>query len=197
MKFCIRRLLLVAGFVVAFTLLSLFPFAQTTNEKQISQNLVPQSQVAGITSPGLPIRLKIPTINVNANIQELGVNSKEEMDVPSNIIDVGWYKLGTVPGEQGNAVIDGHLDGKNGEAGVFANLSKLKKGEKIYIEDDKGTTITFAVRESRAYDPGYAADIFISSNSAHLNLITCNGVWDKNKKSYSKRLVVFADLIRE
>jgi hypothetical protein len=28
----------------------------------------------------------------------------------------------------------------------------------------------------------------------HLNLITCGGVWDKVGKSYSNRIVVFADM---
>jgi len=32
-----------------------------------------------------------------------------------------------------------------------------------------------------------------SDAKAHLNLITCEGVWDKVSKSYSKRLVVFTD----
>jgi hypothetical protein len=37
--------------------------------------------------------------------------------------------------------------------------------------------------------------LFLGSNDkAHLNLITCDGVWDVTKKSYSKRLVVFADI---
>jgi LPXTG-site transpeptidase (sortase) family protein len=145
-------------------------------------------------SPGLPVVLTIPTIKVNAGIQQLGVNSKGEMDVPSNSTDVGWFKLGSRPGEKGSAVIDGHFDGKNGKAGVFFNLYKLKKGDKLYVKDDKGITTTFIVRESHAYDPGYAEDVFSSNDNAHLNLITCDGVWDGSKKSYSKRLVVFTDI---
>lgn len=118
------------------------------------------------------------------------------MAVPSNIVDVGWFNLGPRPGEKGSAVIAGHFDGENGEAGVFANLDNLKVGDKLYIEDDKGTTTSFMVRESRMYNPGYADDVFSSSDGAHLNLVTCDGVWDGVKKSYSKRLVVFADIIR-
>lgn len=65
----------------------------------------------------------------------------------------------------------------------------------MYIEDTKGAVLAFVVRESRNYDPGYAGEVFTQSESAHLNLITCYGAWDEAKKSYSKRLVVFADAV--
>jgi LPXTG-site transpeptidase (sortase) family protein len=116
------------------------------------------------------------------------------MEVPSNAVDVGWFDLGPRPGEKGSAVIAGHFDGENGGVGVFNNLYKLKKGDKLYVEDDKGTTLLFVVRESRIYNPGYADEVFSRNDSAYLNLITCDGVWDKAKKSYSERLVVFTDI---
>ncbi|HUD05151.1 MAG TPA: class F sortase [Patescibacteria group bacterium] len=135
----------------------------------------------------------IPAVNVNAAIQNLGVTAKGAMKVPSNTTDVGWFELGPRPGEKGSAVIAGHFNNENGGAGVFINLYKLRKDDKLYIEDDKGTSIAFVVRESRIYNPGYADEVFGGTDSAHLNLITCDGVWDGTKKSFSKRLVVFTD----
>lgn len=78
--------------------------------------------------------------------------------------------------------------------GVFFNLYKLKIGDKVYVEDDKGVTVTFIVQGSRIYDSGYAEEVFNSNSGTHLNLITCDGVWDGVKKSFTKRLVVFADI---
>lgn len=189
LKAHIRQPLLIIAFTV-FSLFLLFYFPQGTNEKS-----VPQSQVVSKVSPGSPMRLTIPAISVNAAIQHVGVTSKGEMEVPSNATDAGWFKLGPRPGEKGSAVIAGHFDGENGEAGVFINLYKLKKEDKLYIKDNKGITTTFVVRESRTYDPGYANDVFSASNSARLNLITCDGVWDGARKSYNKRLVVFTDIM--
>jgi hypothetical protein len=54
--------------------------------------------------------------------------------------------------------------------------------------------MAFVVRESRTYNPGYAEEVFSANDGAHLNLVTCDGVWDGAKKSYSKRLVIFADI---
>lgn len=189
MKSQVRLILLTI--TLALSLLSLFQLI-LGDRKQLVLPL--QIQITNKISPGLPVHLAIPKINVNASIQQVGVTPKGEMDVPNNAIDVGWFKLGPRPGEKGSAVIDGHFDNVNGEAAVFFNLYKLKKGDKVYVQDGKGTSVVFAVRESRLYDPGLAGEVFNSSDSAHLNLITCDGVWDGVKKNYTKRLVVFTDI---
>lgn len=116
------------------------------------------------------------------------------MQSPSNANDVGWFKFGARPGELGSTVIAGHFNGKNGETGVFSGLSKLANGDKVIVIDDKGNETTFIVRENRTYDNGYADEVFGLSDKAYLNLVTCDGVWDAKKKSYSKRLVVFTDI---
>jgi len=156
-----------------------------------------QKQEVTETAQGLPIRLIIPKINVDASIEYRGVTQEGAMEVPDNASNVGWFEHGPQPGENGNAVIAGHFDGKNGEDGVFINLNELKKGDTIYVEDDKETSTAFVVREIQIFDPGYARSVFSASESAHLNLITCDGVWDGVKKSYDKRLVIFADILNE
>ena len=47
----------------------------------------------------------------------------------------------------------------------------------------------------KKYDPNAdAKDVFnLNDGKAHLNLITCVGIWNKIKKSRSERLVVFTD----
>ena len=192
MKTCFRKPLFVVVFI-AFSFLLLFGIFQ----KQIRSIFQEKNQTLGVEvlkDQGLPVRLKIPSINVDAYVQHVGVTSEGDMEVPDNSDDVGWFKLGYRPGEVGSAVISGHFNGKNGEVGVFYDLVKLKKGDKLYLEDDNGTMTTFVVRESRVYDPGYAEELFTLNDGAHLNLVTCDGVWDGIKKSYSKRLVVFTDI---
>ena len=145
----------------------------------------------------IPVHLLIPTININANIQTLGVNSKGEMEVPNNITDVGLFKFGVIPGQKGSAVMAGHFNGENGQEGVFANLDKLKTGDKLFVEDKTGKSITFIVQEIKLYNSGYADKVFSRDDGVYLNLITCDGLWDEVKKSYAKRLVVFSDILEE
>lgn len=182
----------------AFSLLILFHFTQSPIfQNQVRQSFLPLvvSEASFRVTKALPVRLTIPAINVNANIQQVGFTKLREMEVPSNTIDVGWFKLGPLPGERGSAVIDGHFNGVDGKTGVFADLHKLKQGDKLYVEDGSGTTTTFVVRENRIYDPGHSDDVFSRSDGTYLNLITCDGAWDEAKKSYSKRLVVFAEAL--
>lgn len=177
--------------LAVFTLLALFGFALSASRKSTIQ-----SREIVKVSPGMATRLLIPAIDVGAPIQYVGVNSDGQMGVPDNNIDVGWYKFGSDLGQKGSAVIAGHFDGKNGETAVFSNLYKLKIGDKLSVRDDKGVLTTFIVRNSHIYDSGYADEVFGSTDGGiHLNLVTCDGVWDGYKKSFSKRLVVFTDLL--
>ena len=141
------------------------------------------------------MRLKIPTLNIDAAIEYVNLTPQGEMGVPNNTADVGWFDLGSRPGERGSAVIAGHLNAQDGGAGVFSQLSQLKTGDKMSVEDESGTSFTFVVRESREYKPGYADEVFSQNDGSHLNLITCEGFWDPGQKSYSKRLVVFTDMV--
>lgn len=167
---------------------------QSGSEPLIVNTIVPDEQKE--VDSGLPVRLKIPKINVDAAIDPMGTTPSGAMEIPSGPKNVGWYKSGPHPGDSGSAVIDGHYGRwKNGDGSVFDDLNNLEKGDVLYVEDEKGVTITFVVRESRNYDPNAdASDVFGSSDGkSHLNLITCEGTWNKDSKSYSQRLVVFAD----
>ena len=147
------------------------------------------------TSVELPVRLKIPSINVDAPVEYVGLTPDGAMDVPKGPVNVAWYNLGPRPGENGSAVIAGHYGWKNNIPAVFDNLHKLRKGDKIYIEDEKGANIIFVVREIQIYDKNEdASGVFYSSDGkAHLNFVTCTGVWNKAEKTRSDRLIVFTD----
>ncbi|MDO8524443.1 MAG: class F sortase [bacterium] len=196
MKILLKQILLIlasAGMVFSLMLL-LYAIPES------SASIIDNIGFGLLATPiGEPTRLKIPKINVDAFIEYVGVTSAGAMDISENQDSVAWFKLGPRPGEKGSAVIAGHYGIKNKKGSVFDGLYKLRKGDKIYIKDDKGATISFVVRKSQRYDPNAdASDVFISNDGkAHLNLITCEGVWNALFKTYSKRLVVFTDKIIE
>lgn len=146
-------------------------------------------------SSSLPVNLKIPAINVDSTIEYVGLTQDGAVDVPKGPANVAWFDLGTIPGENGSSIISGHSGWKNNIPAVFDNLYKLKKGDKIYTEDNTGIVTTFIVRELKTYGPSEnAPDVFfVNDEKAHLNLITCTGFWNTILKSHSKRLVVFTD----
>lgn len=145
--------------------------------------------------PGLPVRLFISSIKVNAPIGQVGRTSQGAMGVPTTPSSTAWYRLGPRPGEVGSAVIDGHFGWYNNIPAVFDNLRKVKVGDRLTVVDDQGESIVFIVHHIRTFTlKDNPSDVFNSDDGqAHLNLITCQGVWNIARKSYSKRLVVFAD----
>ncbi|MBX4198330.1 class F sortase [Candidatus Parcubacteria bacterium] len=145
-----------------------------------------------------PISIRIPKINVNANLESVGLKSDGSMAEPKDPTQAAWFNLGPRPGESGNAVINGHFGWKNNISAVFDDLSALSVGDTIYTEDDKGIITTFEVREVRMFkETEDSSSVFgIGDGNAHLNLITCGGVWNKTSKSYSNRLVVFTNKIK-
>lgn len=187
--------------IVGISLSSMIILSMTVDLDE-PQNLIANASIdiknidsALMVSSTLPIRLKIPKIRVDADVEPVGIAADGSMDVPKDPVDVAWFKLGPRPGENGSSVISGHYGWKNKKPSVFDNLHKLRKGDKLYITDDLGIITTFVVREARRYDPkADASAVFASSDGkSHLNLVTCEGIWNKILKSYSKRLVVFAD----
>lgn len=114
------------------------------------------------------------------------------MSVPKEWMDVGWFDLGYRPGEKGSAVIAGHLDSTTDRA-VFWDLHKLKAGDKVLLKDESGAKLTFQVMSSQPYpfDRAPLEKIFGPAGVPMLNLITCNGTFDRASKNYNQRLVVY------
>jgi sortase (surface protein transpeptidase) len=147
---------------------------------------------------GLPQRLLIPSIGVDAMIESVLVTDMHDLQVPQvqPFDDVGWYARGPRPGERGNAAIDGHLDRSDGSPAVFWNLKQLQPGAQIIVEDAAGQRYTFHVDRVERFSPYDVppSDIFGPSQDTHLNLITCAGTWIPAQHQTNQRLVVYATL---
>jgi len=193
--FAIASAILSNGYFI-FTKLT----QQNSTPKTISMTF-PDSLFQTIINPNTfndpPVRLKIPSINVDASIQQVGQTPEGAMDVPNNTSDVGWYKFGPVPGQKGTAIIDAHVDDPNGLPATFSQLHVLKEGDSIIIENNKNKSIYFAVKKVMSFPVDTSISDILNENDggAHLSLITCSGIWDMNKKTYTERLMVFADMV--
>lgn len=145
-----------------------------------------------------PIRLLIPGIGLNANIEQMGILANGDMATPTQNPweDVGWYKLGPRPGERGSAVIDGHLDRPGGSPAVFWYLRNLHSGDAVLVMDAAGKTLHFHVTRVELYAPQAAPiqDIFGNKSGTYLNLITCAGDWIPSEHQTTLRLVVYTAL---
>lgn len=176
-----------------------FPVAKFPPVGSGSQFAYSSIRLSPAIPTGLPVRLKIPIIGVDSAIEDAFITPEGRMDVPAGSVNVAWFALGPHPGDVGSAVIGGHFGIRNGVKFVFFDLDKLKIGDKVYIVNDRGETLAFQVRLIKLFDrTADATTVFTSSDGlAHLNLITCEGIWNKTNGNYPERRVVFTDLIKE
>lgn len=173
-------------------IMSTYQYA-VANAKTAQPQSMEQSQNKGF----VPKTLTIPKIKVQANVDQVGLSKDGKVGVPSGTEDVAWYKDGVMPGQKGNAVIDGHVDSYKGPA-VFFNLKNLKKNDKVYVVDQNGKKHTFKVVKIESYPTGHAPlqTVFGYTNQPMLNLITCTGTYQQSKGTHDHRLVVYTKLVQ-
>ncbi len=178
------------GTLVRATLFSPEFELEVPDQLSFAQHIPPEEQ---------PQTLKIPKLEISTDVQYVGINAKGNMGVPSNYSDVAWYKYGTVPGQIGSAVVDGHVDNGLGLPGVFKRLSELEKGDDVYVVTKAGRTLHFVVLSKALYNyKEVPVDrLFNAIDAAYLNLVTCEGSWIKNEKTYDQRLVVYTRLVND
>jgi len=193
-----KKILITIFIVLAVAVFGILYFLNSSDHLSFmpgdeNQNIASQS------GSGLPIRLKIPSIGVDAPVIYVGLAADGSVAVPSGPSETAWYQLGSRPGQEGSAVITGHFGPwQTGASSVFDNLHQLKPGDKIYVKDDRGEELIFEVKGSRTYLPDESApEVFNKTDGTYLNLITCSGDWLKTQKTYTERLVVFTELVEK
>ena len=77
----------------------------------------------------VPTRVRIPSIEVDSGVIDLGLNADRTLEVPRDVAVTGWYTGRSVPGEVGPSVIVGHVDSAIAGPGVFYNLRRLEPGD--------------------------------------------------------------------
>lgn len=153
------------------------------------------SPVTPLADGIVPQRISIPSIKLDALVEQVGVLENGQMDVPKIFDRVGILSPWTRPGMMGNAVIAGHFDHYTGPA-VFYHIRKLKPGDQIIVTDLQNKKLTFRVKKVESYAASEAPidSIFGDSQQARLNLITCAGAFNRKTQEHAKRLVVFSEL---
>jgi len=212
MKPIIRTTYIIIFFTTIFILLSfnrgLLNFSppsysisgqNITSSYQSNQNNNIVADLVVKKNPGIPLNLSIPSIGVDAPIEQVGLTKDGNLDVPKDGVYTGWFDIGAKPGEMGSAVINGHYGTwPDGSHSVFDNLSKIKVGDKVSVRDDKGQVFDFVVTQIKTYGAdAVVPEIFNRTDGSYLNLITCNGEWIASQKTYTKRFVVFTELVNK
>lgn len=165
-----------------------------------SPTVTPSSTPTPTPVIGQPQYIQIPSIGVDAYVEETGYNAEgTTMDVPEDPINTAWFNAGPVAGYPGNAVIAGHYDNALGQPAAFWYLNQVQPGDEIIIYDNIGQRLRFIVRDVQTYHISQVPlrEIFGKTNYSRLNLITCGGYWDIGANTYSDRTVVYSEFTGE
>jgi hypothetical protein len=142
-----------------------------------------------------PVSVRIPAARVDSRLGRLGLAPDGSIAVPKDPAVAGWYTGGAKPGQPGPAVILGHVDGEGGPA-VFFHLTKLRAGDKVYVDRADGSTagfrVTHSVRTRKTAFP--TDDVYAPTLEPGLRLVTCGGTFDHSTGHYRDNVIVFAAL---
>jgi LPXTG-site transpeptidase (sortase) family protein len=146
-----------------------------------------------------PLSISIPSIDVSSDLIQVGLNDDGTLETPQGkYYDyAAWYRNSPTPGQNGAAVIEGHIDSHETGPSIFYRLGELKAGDEVSVERQDGTTAEFSVTsvQSFAKNDFPSEAVYSSENNApELRLITCGGDFDREAGDYTRNTVVYARL---
>jgi hypothetical protein len=157
---------------------------------------VPTPPVAPVVAHSTPTSLRIPAISMSVPLSTLGLNPDGTVQVPTNDVEPGWFKLGPSPGQIGSSVILGHVDTYQGP-GVFFQLRTLQAGDAVQVSLADGAVVNFAVTSVVQYTktqfPSQA--VYTSQGTSELHLVTCGGAFDEQTGHYLSNIVVYTSFV--
>jgi len=125
--------------------------------------------------PKTPVRIVIPTLNLDAKISAMGTDSSGAFDVPRGPYGVSWYNKSAFPGYPGNAILAGH-NYWNDTPGTFVNLHQLDTGDIAVIYYHDQTKKLFEVISKSVFLIEDEPDsVMALTGETRTTLITCAG----------------------
>lgn len=141
----------------------------------------------------VPVRVRIPDVDVDAPVVPTGVDDRGALAVPADGATVGWWAGGPgLDGPAGTVVIAGHVDTPSGPGALFG-LAEVQPGSSVVVESAQGAR-AYVVRGLATFPKADLASggVFDGAAGARLAIVTCSGPYDR-ETGYRDNLVLYAD----
>ena len=168
------------------------PAPQPTETLAVAADPATPEPIVSAPAPAgaLPTRVVVPSVGIDAAVDEVGVVAGED----GLVWETAWAAAGhhidsARPGQPGNVVLTGHVSvADSGNVAVFAGLDRVTVGDVVEVQAG-ARTYRYEVTELRVVPPGDVS-VLASDHHARLTLITCT-------TDLSDRLVVIGSLLEE
>lgn len=138
----------------------------------------------------IPVRIYFTEFERQADIYPVGVAKDGSMATLDSAFDAAWYEFGPSPGEDGNALLNGHVRWK-GSLGTFSLLREMELESEAVIEFDDGTFKYFeAVKHDVYLLDDIPPEVMDLEGESRMTLITCKGDFDRKLGTSRSRVVV-------
>lgn len=169
-----------------------------------ARNQGPASKSGTPASPiqmpySVPVRVAVPRIGIDAALIEVGLNADGTVGVPpiTDALEAAWFDGGPAPGQNGPAVIDGHVDSLDvpGHRAAFYRLGDARPGDRIRVTRADGRDAVFTVDavELDLKKDFPSARVYGPLDYPALRLITCGGGFQPGR-GYVGNVIVYAHL---
>lgn len=166
--------------------------AAASQPARVSCVAVPRSDPVSVAIPALGISSRLgPARGLNPT----GVIDDAPLSGPSWSLP-WWYKGGPSPGQQGSAVLLGHVDSAigTGHLGVLFRLGHAAPGDAVITRLSDGVLARWTIASTAVYKDGDFPDsvVYKRTGCPTLRLVTCGGRFDWRTHQYQSAVVVTA-----
>jgi len=155
---------------------------------------LPQPSGESIAQEVAPARVIIPSLGLDEAILPIPIVDGT-WDLSQLNTQVGWLTTtGERPGDGLAMVLIGHVTIRTGQSGPFGYLWRLHPGDEV-IYRAGGTDYAYSILDKREVPPQEVSRLYVADGQ-RLLLITCAD-WDYLTRTYPKRLIVEAELVRQ
>lgn len=146
-----------------------------------------------------PVQLDIDDLGIHASVIPRSLDRTGAVAAPPYATPkvAGWYDAGPTAGEEGAAVLVGHVDTDRRPA-VFYPLSTARPGTTVEVTRGDGLVAEFTVESTEVVGRAEfdAGEVYgpREDGRAELRLLTCGGAFDRGERAYTSNVVVSAYL---
>ena len=150
----------------------------------------PEPEPEKVPLTAWPVRVYIPALAVDAEIQDTGYDDSRTMQVVAAADIISWLREGAIPGNEGNAILAGHNKWSGKKCPLFA-LDTLQIGDEMEIEYEDGSTLKFMLESVFVYALATAPASLIMDvgGEARVTVITCKEPFNPKIGTSDNRIV--------